>query len=126
MDTQPSLSWGSGDREAMPRLLRSVSFRCLAKVNVSLQPRPSGLRILQPGPIVLDPSEHVKEASSSLVISIWQGLVPQIPNLVKIGRLNVMLCVSGDDGGLDLLLPELPKELFSGLVEYEAAADLDI
>src|SRR6266704_4390988 len=85
-----------------------------------------GLSILQPRPIILDPSEHVKETSSSLVISIWQRLVPQIPNLVKIGGLNVMLCVSRDDGGLDLLLPELPEKLFPGLVEYETAADLDI
>src|SRR5438132_2060105 len=62
--------------EARVRLLRSVSFRCLAKVNVSLQPRPSGLRILQSGPVVLYPSEHVKEASSPLFVSVRERLIP--------------------------------------------------
>src|SRR5438876_514467 len=99
---------------------------CLANMDVSLQPRPSGLRILQPGPIVLDPSEHVKEASSPLVISIWQRLVPQIPNLVKIGRLNVMLRIPGDYCSLDLLLPELPEKLLPGFIEHETAANLDL
>src|SRR5207244_1537529 len=49
-----------------------------------------------------------------------------IPYLIKIGRLHVILCGSGDDLGLDLLLPELPEKLFSCLVEDEAAADLDL
>src|SRR3989442_3644982 len=95
-------------------------------MNVSLQARPAGLRILQARGVVLDPSKHVKETPRSLLISIRQRLVAQISDLVKIGHLHIVLSVSGNDRGLDFLLPERSKELFSSLVEDEATADLDL
>src|SRR5437899_2073507 len=58
--------------------------------------------------------------------SVRAVLISYISDVVQICCLDIMLRVPGDYCSLDLLLPELPKELFPGLVEYEAAADLDI
>ena len=96
------------------------------QVNVSPESRPACLCVSEPFRVILDPLEHVKEASGPFVIPFGDGLVAQIPDLIQVRCLHVILSVSCNHGRLHSLLSILLGQMRSRLVKKEAAADLDI
>src|SRR5207253_11091275 len=64
-------------------------------------------------------------ALGSLVVSLAYRLVAEIPDLVNIGQLDLVLCLSNDLCDLHSFLAVLVPECWACLVEEEAAAYLD-
>src|SRR5439155_12119169 len=96
------------------------------RIHVSSQPRPARLGVSETVGVILHPLQHVKEASRSLLISLSNRFVAQVPDLVQVGGLHVILSVPSNHRSLDSCLSVFLGQMGSGLVEQETAAYLNL